>query len=374
MDRGNSARVVLATVIGSSATSQPSETLTESDPSLLSTKNTSNLTLNSLSSLVDAVSTASPLAQQAIAAALVSKTISQLANSPPSKGEVISDTTQLSVVTSSVAASHDSGSTDVVRKRSRSPDTLKEANSAPISKRLKSEDVEPVVTSVSATASTASVSSFYGRRSTDNETLSTADKLPDNVAKPSLNGEHLEGKAKVKDKHTSRRRSGSRSKKKVSASNVMSRSSSKIACCLCHKLDSELNLGFLFGPYKLKAAPASPSTEKDSVTEKSEEGALWIHEDCAVWTPGVCLVGGQLLGLQEAMNEADKMVCLHTFSCCALMSNNYFTSSISKLFVNFLYLYEYYLREISMWNVIDQSMKLYPCHELVLLHAGLYKV
>ena len=329
-DRGNSAGVVLATVIGSSSTSQSSVSLTKSDTSLLSTKNTSDSTISSFSSLMNAISTASPLAQQAVAAVLESRTISQLANSPHSRGKMLSDTTQQSAsVTSSVPASHGSSSTDVVRKRSRSPDVLREANSAPISKKLKSEDVEAVVTSVNATMSTASVSSFYGRRETEDETLSTADELPESAVKPSLNGEHLEEKTEVsiKDKHTSRRRSGSRSKKKVSASKVMPRSSSKIACCLCHKLDSELNLGFLFGPYKLKAAPiTSQSSEKDSVTEKSDEaGDLWIHEDCAVWTPGVCLVGGQLLGLQEAMNEADKMVCLHTFSYCVLMSNNYCT-------------------------------------------------
>lgn len=104
---------------------------------------------------------------------------------------------------------------------------------------------------------------------------------------------------KRKSEPKCRRKSSSRSKKKLSASNASSHSSVTAVCCLCHKKDSELNLGFLFGPYKRAT---------DNLPENNS-GNIWIHEGCAVWTPGVCLVGAQLIGLQEAVSEAEKLVC-----------------------------------------------------------------
>lgn len=35
---------------------------------------------------------------------------------------------------------------------------------------------------------------------------------------------------------------------------------------------------------------------------------LWVHSVCAIWAPGVCLVGAELKGLKEAMEEGNKMV------------------------------------------------------------------
>lgn len=94
-------------------------------------------------------------------------------------------------------------------------------------------------------------------------------------------------------------------------------------CALCHKEDSMANLGFLYGPYK--PAPSSSDGGTESVaggatkgTTESEEGkegapALWVHEDCAVWAPGVCLLNGKLLGLHEAVSDGKDLVCTVIF-------------------------------------------------------------
>ena len=89
-------------------------------------------------------------------------------------------------------------------------------------------------------------------------------------------------------------------------------------CAFCHQRDGALNLGFLYGPYKLNAVSVNPSGKedpqickdgsKDFIVDNPKE--LWVHEDCVVWAPGVCLVGDQLIGLQEATIDGDKMVVI----------------------------------------------------------------
>ena len=34
----------------------------------------------------------------------------------------------------------------------------------------------------------------------------------------------------------------------------------------------------------------------------------WVHCLCAIWTPGVCLVGSEVKGLEEAIEEGKTMV------------------------------------------------------------------
>ena len=110
--------------------------------------------------------------------------------------------------------------------------------------------------------------------------------------------------------------SRSRKKKKVGAAKKtenLERAST--VCALCMKRDSEVNLGFLFGPYKLpqvKEVKKGEKLEGEEKVEASELGgrksSLWVHESCAVWAPGVCLVGGELLGLHDAVNDGEKLV------------------------------------------------------------------
>lgn len=35
---------------------------------------------------------------------------------------------------------------------------------------------------------------------------------------------------------------------------------------------------------------------------------VWVHEPCAVWSPGVCLVDTRLMGLQEAVWHCQQAV------------------------------------------------------------------
>ena len=80
-----------------------------------------------------------------------------------------------------------------------------------------------------------------------------------------------------------------------------------LLCAFCHQRDGAMNLGFLYGPYKFNHS--NMDSGKDIIPNHPKE--LWVHEDCAVWAPGVCIVGGQLIGLQEAAADGDKMVCIN---------------------------------------------------------------
>ena len=76
-----------------------------------------------------------------------------------------------------------------------------------------------------------------------------------------------------------------------------------LLCALCKQRGGVSSLGFLFGPYRY---------EPDSDSSTLE---LWVHEDCSVWAPGVCLVGRELKGLKEAVADGNKMVsskCTYT--------------------------------------------------------------
>lgn len=96
-----------------------------------------------------------------------------------------------------------------------------------------------------------------------------------------------------------------------------------VVCCLCSRRDSSSNLGFLYGPYR----PVTYDEEKGVAQEvvAAEEGGgeggggggggpvdqtAWVHEECAVWAPGVCLVRGKLLGLHEAVADGKKLVSI----------------------------------------------------------------
>ena len=104
----------------------------------------------------------------------------------------------------------------------------------------------------------------------------------------------------------------------------------EMLCCLCFKKDSAYKLGFLFGPYKPVAtgdkeklkSPSTATTETSGVlaegegntaTSPSSSSPLWVHEDCAVWAPGVCLVRGKLLGLHEAVEDGKGLVGITFF-------------------------------------------------------------
>ena len=92
-------------------------------------------------------------------------------------------------------------------------------------------------------------------------------------------------------------------------------------CCLCSCGSSQDHLGFLYGPYKSQTddsvSVGSKRTHDDTENESSDEKLvpeLWVHEGCACWAPGVCLVGTELHGLAEAVKNAKDMVCYEMYN------------------------------------------------------------
>ena len=85
-----------------------------------------------------------------------------------------------------------------------------------------------------------------------------------------------------------------------------SQSRSKLLCTLCGEKGGMSSLGFLFGPYFYQHD--SESSDGVSSSGGSSSVEVWVHEDCCVWAPGVCLVGRELQGLREALIDANKMV------------------------------------------------------------------
>ena len=80
-------------------------------------------------------------------------------------------------------------------------------------------------------------------------------------------------------------------------------------CGLCARKGSINNLGFLYGPYKPVADNRdNEEGKKEEEKMEVEDVSLWVHEDCAVWAPGVCVVKGKLLGLHEAVTDSKKLV------------------------------------------------------------------
>ena len=144
-------------------------------------------------------------------------------------------------------------------------------------------------------------------------------------------------------------------------------------CVFCHQCSSYRTLGDLFGPYYVKADSAaksdsvtcqsSPSKCRSRSTKKSPESGcavvsrnsqgrrqklqkyvlavarkspqkrvtspdkgippeIWLHEDCAVWTSGICLSPtGQLCGLDAAITLSLQTVYL--FCCLCLILHSY---------------------------------------------------
>lgn len=84
-----------------------------------------------------------------------------------------------------------------------------------------------------------------------------------------------------------------------------SHSRSQLFCTLCKEKGGVLGLGFLFGPYRYQLDAESNDSTSSSGGSSVE---VWLHEDCCVWAPGVCLVGRELHGLREALTDANKMV------------------------------------------------------------------
>eukprot|EP00794_Sanderia_malayensis_P008739 gene8739-9672_t len=75
-------------------------------------------------------------------------------------------------------------------------------------------------------------------------------------------------------------------------------------CCFCAKPANYASLDALFGAYELKVENTSTVlSQLDSTVQ------VWLHRDCALWTPSICLRGSSLVGLGPALNDAANMKC-----------------------------------------------------------------
>ena len=65
------------------------------------------------------------------------------------------------------------------------------------------------------------------------------------------------------------------------------------ACIFCREptYPASSNLGELFGPYQACGQE------------------VWMHLDCVLWVPGVIMVSGKLLGLEEGIEQCKSLIC-----------------------------------------------------------------
>ena len=146
-------------------------------------------------------------------------------------------------------------------------------------------------------------------------------------------------KAASKSRGSPRKRSVQlKRKKQVGSTSSMNEASVDdvgIVCSLCSKVANVFDLGFLYGPYKAsskkEAAPLDLEKKAKSIEEGSsdlhtEPVSVWVHEDCAVWAPGVCLVNGQMLGLSDAIEDGAKMVGCYYQGVCIIIPLLYLQS------------------------------------------------
>lgn len=120
-----------------------------------------------------------------------------------------------------------------------------------------------------------------------------------------------------KPKTVMKRKFPTKRKKKgtdVSQQKGVSLAARTIKCSLCSLGANVSGLGFLYGPYKNSTVTSQQlvdATDPDEVSSVIKPTPLdtWVHEDCTAWAPGICLDGNKLVGLEEAIRDAEDMVC-----------------------------------------------------------------
>ena len=114
-----------------------------------------------------------------------------------------------------------------------------------------------------------------------------------------------------------------------------------IKCGLCTMPAVEFQLGPLYGPYKCEKEPDERAysilganggaTRKEKKSEAvAVDNLVWVHDTCAVWTPGVFLNETRLEGLESAISLAANTVRTgnrHIVTLCKVTSLNVKNSS-----------------------------------------------
>ena len=117
----------------------------------------------------------------------------------------------------------------------------------------------------------------------------------DKPAERNENAKSRDRKRKDRPKHSPRKYL-----KKARLQQVDVQNEDEWKCALCERGTNVLNLGVLFGPYSMEA-----TCQEETDSSATE---LWVHDVCAIWSPGVCLIGQKLIGLKEAFQESKNMV------------------------------------------------------------------
>ena len=199
---------------------------------------------------------------------------------------------------------------DTPEKRQRSP-TGSDGEQAAMKKFKSDKDMivekKPIVTKEALVDENNKVN----REKTSEDKAKTSTPKTGKIRKPSLS----QSKKSHRKKQAAVRASGT----------DPSQEEVEMVCCLCSRKDSYKNLGFLYGPYKPTPTNEDRLKSPDTTTVTAgggEEGgggtdavSLWVHDECAVWAPGVCIVKGKLLGLHEAADDGKKLVSVCTCVC-----------------------------------------------------------
>ena len=81
-----------------------------------------------------------------------------------------------------------------------------------------------------------------------------------------------------------------------------------IKCTLCCKPGNFAVLGPLFGPYRI-LVDRTNHDDKEIRGQKAERTLnVRLHKDCAIWAPGLCFVGSDLIGTGRVLSNASKKV------------------------------------------------------------------
>jgi len=87
-------------------------------------------------------------------------------------------------------------------------------------------------------------------------------------------------------------------------------------CTLCGKPSNIGNLDALFGPYQVKLTDKQENKDKNVSQKKKKKTSssscnmtVWLHRDCAIWTPNICLTGQTLHGLCETLESSVNTKC-----------------------------------------------------------------
>jgi len=82
-----------------------------------------------------------------------------------------------------------------------------------------------------------------------------------------------------------------------------------ITCTLCSRPGNFAVLGPLFGPYKIVVDKASKEGREVRGQKVEKTLIMRLHKDCAIWSPGLCFVGSDLIGIGRVLSDAAKKRC-----------------------------------------------------------------